>query len=345
MNATRFAVFATATLVVAGMGVGTAAYLGSAGVKAQADRLPEAVQWMPADSEFVAHVNVGALLKSPLRDQWEAHQTEKSFEELEEFRRATGIDPLTDIDSFAVSTSFANGKPGAWSMAAKGNFNPDALISSIEQQLSKEKAHAKLEKLTYHNARLYLFTPTPSDRKDPGPQALAFPDARTALFGSPDRVKRMLDSGARSALLTAGTLGRWVEEMSDQDTLWLAGNGESALQRMLLSPRDGRREGASAAPQIPPLKLFAFSARLGQTIEATARGEAADPEAARKLGDVVRGFVALGSLQAQQTPEVGALLDSIQIQTVENRVEVSMSLPYETLEKLAPSRPKAEAQR
>jgi len=40
-----------------------------------------------------------------------------------------------------------------------------------------------------------------------------------------------------------------------------------------------------------------------------------------------------------------SLLDTIQIQQTENRVEVSVSVPYETLERLAPSPKKAEAGR
>ena len=67
----------------------------------------------------------------------------------------------------------------------------------------------------------------------------------------------------------------------------------------------------------------------------TARGKASDPEAARKLADVVRGFIALGSLQQEPPPEFQAILDSVQIEVLENKVLVSVAFPYETLRRLA----------
>ena len=66
-----------------------------------------------------------------------------------------------------------------------------------------------------------------------------------------------------------------------------------------------------------------------------ARGKASDPVAAQKLADVVRGFVALGSMQQQSVPEMQAVLDSILIDVVENKVEISVEVPYETLRRLA----------
>ena len=50
---------------------------------------------------------------------------------------------------------------------------------------------------------------------------------------------------------------------------------------------------------------------------------------------MVRGFVALGSLQKGENPDLGVILDSIQIEQVDNEVAVSLSVPYETLERLS----------
>jgi len=63
-------------------------------------------------------------------------------------------------------------------------------------------------------------------------------------------------------------------------------------------------------------------------------GEAADDAAARNLADVVRGFVALASLQAQQKPELLQLASAISVATEANRVLVTAQVPYALIDAL-----------
>ena len=63
-------------------------------------------------------------------------------------------------------------------------------------------------------------------------------------------------------------------------------------------------------------------------------GEAKDALAAKNLADVVRGLVAMVSLQAQQKPELQQLASAISVATEENRVLVNARFPYELLDAL-----------
>jgi hypothetical protein len=58
----------------------------------------------------------------------------------------------------------------------------------------------------------------------------------------------------------------------------------------------------------------------------------------------VRGFVALGSLRQGTNPDIGAILGSIRIDQFDNEVDVSLSVPYETLERLSQQADEAEAE-
>jgi len=87
--------------------------------------------------------------------------------------------------------------------------------------------------------------------------------------------------------------------------------------------------------EIPPIRSVALSGRLEADAALRARGLAANADSALKLAEVVRGFVALGGLHQAGNPDVGAILDSIQIDQYENSVEVSLNVPYETLERLS----------
>jgi hypothetical protein len=261
MKKSRLMLALAGGVVLAGMSTGILAYLSAPGANARASRLPEPAIWMPASASFIAYIDVASLLASPLSDAWVARQ--ETLQETEKFRQATGMDPWNDFRALSISS-----RPGEsgklWGIALTGELDPEKLVSVMEE-------HRKLERSTYRDTTLYTFST--ETREDGESHVLAFPGPATALFGSPEQVRTMLDVGAgREAAAADGPLGRW-----------------------LLS----------------------------------------DPEAALKLAEVVRGFVALGSLQHQARPEVRAVLDSMQIEAFENRVEVSLSVPCETIGRLS----------
>ena len=147
----------------------------------------------------------------------------------------------------------------------------------------------------------------------------------------------MLDVGTgNTASAAKGPLADWMGELSADDTFWVVGSSEAGLGPIPM-PRAGGSES------LPPLQSFAVSGRLDADVSVTARGQASDPEAANKIADVVRGLVALGSLQDPPRPELDAVLDSVQIGTFDNRIEVFFAVPYETFRRLASHR-KTEAE-
>ena len=60
--------------------------------------------------------------------------------------------------------------------------------------------------------------------------------------------------------------------------------------------------------------------------------------AATNLADIVRGFVALASLQAGQKPELKDLAQAISVSTEKSQVHVNARFSYELLEALQPKR-------
>jgi hypothetical protein len=146
----------------------------------------------------------------------------------------------------------------------------------------------------------------------------------------------MLDvGGGDAASALEGPLTGWINELPLDDTFWCVGSSEVAFARFM------NRQGDDS-PRIPPVQSFAVSGTLSSEVSMIARGRASDPEAARKLADVVRGAIALGSLQQESPPELQAILDSVQIEVLENEVLVSAAFPYETLRRLASYRKEAD---
>ena len=339
MKKSRWTLTFAAGLVVAGLGIGAVAYLASTQVEAQSTGLPDTLAYMPATTTVVGHIDFTSLMSSPLREKWEE---ELEGTGLNEFREMTGLDPFNDLygASFAVVTP-KDASPGAppsmsiperWGAAIHGSFD-------AEQLLAKVRENGSIESEAYAGTTIYRVTPhmdtdggdaDASSRSNP---AFAFAGLDTLLFGEPAYLKEMLDVGAgRAPSAGAAIAERWGEGHFAQDTFWVAASPEQGFDQMI-------PQGAN----IPPIQSFAFSGRLDMELALRARGQAADSEAATKLADVVRGFVALGSLQQGENPDLGAILDSIQIEQVDNEVAVSLSVPYETLERLS-QRARTEAE-
>jgi hypothetical protein len=320
MRKSRLIIVLAAVIIFVGLGIGILAYVSAPGTSAQASMLPDAAAWMPSSADFVAYFDLATFLSSPLREQWEeAHLQERALSEVDEFREKTGMDPWTDFRALALSTRRTD-DGGEWGLALTGELDPEALISAIEEKET-------LEQSVYHDTTLYVFEDTTTEHGQP--QALAFPTASTALFGSPEYVQKMLDVGAgRLTSAIEGPLAGWVNELPLDGTFWCVGSSEVGFARFMARQSED-------APQIPPLQSFAVTGSLDSVVSMIARGKASDPTAAQKLADVVRGFIALSSLQQQSLPEVQAVLDSILIEVVENKVEISVEIPYETLRRLA----------
>ncbi len=333
MKKSRWTLTFAAGLVVAGLGIGAAAYLASTQVEAQSTGLSDTLAYMPATTTVVGHINFTSLMSSPLTEKWEEKLEGTG---LNDFREMTGLDPFNDLygASFAVVTPkeaslggpLSMSIPERWGVAVRGSFDKEKLLAKVRE-------NASIETETYASTTIYHVTPHVDTKIDSGDAddssrtlpAFAFAGLDTLLFGEPEYLKEMLDVGAgRAPSAGASIAERWGEGHFAQDTFWVAASLEQGFGQML-----------PQGTNIPPIQSFALSGRLDMELGLRARGQAADSEAATKLADVVRGFVALGSLQQGEDPDLGAILDSIQIEQVDNEVAVSLSVPYETLERLS----------
>ena len=325
MKKSRWILTLTASAVVAGLGIGAVAYLGASGVEAQSPGLPATMAWLPADASVVGHVDLTSLFASPVRETWEEQiDARESGDELDGFREATGLDPFADLyrASFAVVTTESasgnaqRGSPSAerWGISIQGAFDAGSLIDKLE-------VVAELELEDYHGTTIYY--PTPREDQDAEnvgvskKTAFAFADSETIVFGDRDYIRQMLDTGHGRASSAGPALNQsWGEGTFAKDTFWIAAAPENGFNSML-----------PVGAEIPPIHSLAFSGRLDADVALRARGLAANLDSATKLADVVRGFIALGSLQQGENPDIGDILSSIQIDQFDNEVEVSLTVP------------------
>jgi hypothetical protein len=309
-------------LVAGGLGIGSIAHL-TGRVEAQAQALPSTLAWVPEGATMIGHVDLQSVFKSPLGAGWEERmEKHESFRVLDEIRKTTGLDPQSDLK--AATFCFARDTKGdeglargeqRWGVAIRGTFDSARIVSAL-------KRDGELGEETYKGTTIYLLRSTAR-----GDRALAFGDASTLLLAEPSYLREMLDAGSgRGFSAGSGLVQRWGESAFQGDAFWLAGSPDGVFATGM---------GSSPGRALPPLEAFSVSGKLDTELHLRGRGKAPDSKAASELANVVRGLVALGRLQQNADSEISAIVDSIGIQQVDDEVEVSVAVPYETLRQLS----------
>ena len=110
--------------------------------------------------------------------------------------------------------------------------------------------------------------------------------------------------------------------------------------------RQGRLEPQRArlpqgfAERLPAITWFSVSGHINGGIRGVVRAEARDEEAANNLRDVVRGFMALGKLQAGSNPQVQLMLQSLELGGQNKTVALSFMVPVEVFDAISTIAPK-----
>jgi len=329
MNKSRIVVLAS-TLIV-GVGVLTAVgalYLDPA--RAAVGPLPAAGLALPADAQFVMGIDVRRFVASPFYARFgEEHAVTRpqAFAEMEE---KTGINPERDVDAIYVAGRKNSGKrhDGDGVVIVVGTFDRSRVSRAIET--SRKGATST----KYQGTPVYLFEETRAGRKA---GAVAFLDDHTLVMGSRPSVEQTIDANAGDGRGLRGNpaMTALLETVRPGSTFWMVGD-QSVLahlpQGIPGSGGDGQGMG------LPPLKTVVVTGDLDPVVSFEATGEAADDDAAQNLADVVRGFVAMASLQAHQKPELKQLASAVSVTTDANKVRIAARFPYELLDALKPKK-------
>jgi hypothetical protein len=253
-------------------------------------------------------------------------------EALAELEDKTGLNPERDIDQIVVAgtESAGGGVPGL--AVVTGRFDLYKLGRALETE-------GKVRGYRHEGMTVYAY-------KEEGARAtaIAFLDDSTILFGQKDRVEAAVGSRTRGETPLRGNavLLALVEKVRPGSTFWMVGD-QSILAGMPTSiPAPGASGGGqsgAASITLPSLRSLTVTGDLDPQVSLDVTGEAADDAAARNLADIVRGFVALVSLQAAQKPELQQLASAFNVATEQNRVLVTARIPYAMIDALQAKAP------
>jgi hypothetical protein len=324
---TRYFMLGSFGILVAGLCTGLVAYYGGFPALATQQRSgPAELAYVPAGAAVVAYADVHDVMVSEMRRRLKDVMPPGEAKGREELFERTGIDLERDIDHI-VACMIPRADDDKWDsgfVAFRGRFDAVKL-----EGLAREHGAAVEE---YRGRRLVrMVHPHANAQAEPGRKAmvLAFVEPGLVMFGDDRTVREAIDTfGTGRDVTSNADVMRLVGELAGDANAWAVGRFDVLANHARLP------EGVTS--QIPAIKWFAAAGRINGGISGSFRAEARDDEAARNLRDVANGFLALARMQAGSRPEVGALLQSVQLSGTGHTVELSFALPAELFDALLP---------
>jgi hypothetical protein len=287
-------------------------------VKASVPSLPDALNNIPSDYQFISGINVQRFVTSPYyaRIRQKQNQAPQIGNDLATFIEKTGVDPARDI-SYLV---FAGGSKGNGVGIVAGTFDADKIVSYIRSKASPTE-------IQYAGARVIMIP----DRNGSGVQnGIAFLSNREIVVGNLESIKSALDTTAGTSILSNPGISSLVNSINPEEMFWFAGDASGLLARAPVSTPLGQN--------ISSIQSIVGTLNITDAVVGRITATASSPDAAAKLTDVFKGFVALGQLSGNQNPDLKALLDGLTVSQNDSQVTLSLNVAVDVLEKLQQNR-------
>lgn len=317
MTRSRIVLISSFSLVAAGAALALSVFV-LAPARAAVGPLPAEALALPAGSRVVMGFEVARVVQSPLYERLRGDRN--SGDPFQELRDKTGLDPARDLDRVVV----ASGAEGSKGVAmAFGRFDRYALGRALEARKGVTwQPHA--------GTTLYVF-----DESSKSSGALAFLSDEVVVVGERSAVEQTLANHQNGTSLRANAeLMALLGRVKPGSAFWLVGDHTALSKLPGTLPAPGAAPGSGAQLSLPAIQGVMLTADVDPALALDVTADAADAAAANKLADVVRGLLALVSLQTAQKPELQQLASAVSVTTEGTRVKLGLRLPYELLDAL-----------
>ena len=300
---TRYFVIASLLVLFVGVGTGLVAYYTGFPALLARPAGTDDLKLLPHDAQLVAYADVRELMGSELRQKVRQALPITGDGQREIYER-TGINLETDIERVLVCLAPSRGdqRPSMPLVLARGTFDTSRIEGMMRQ------AGASVE--DYNGARLIV---APNDF------AVAFIEPGLAAIGGRSLVQAAVDQRGSGAGVTANADMMDLVRSLDNGDLWAVGRFDALTSQLPLP--------GGLAQQFPAISWFAANASVDSGVHGTLRADARDQEAADNLREVVRGFIALGRLEAGTYPELKTVLNSLTLAGSGTTVSLGFDVP------------------
>ena len=325
---TRTFVLAAAAVLFIGLAGGLIAYLAYNRVAGVGAGLPAEMRYVPAEVALVAFADVHAVMNSELRRALMPSVDPESRKGRQMMNDFAGVDVekqvhhiVAYVEPYTAPDPQAQAKPEMPRalVMVQGTFDPARIEAFI-----LERAGTMDE---YKGRKIFVRS------EDGHDMAVGLVGSDLIAMGQGDLVRGVIDQSQGAGLaknITSNPEMMTLIRDNAGSTAWVVGQFSEISRRMRLP--------SGVTGQVPPVQVVSVKANINGGVKVAVRAETGDAAAADQLRDLVRGFIALGRLQAGAKPELETLLKTIELSGTDKTVRLSFALPVDTVRALAPSR-------
>jgi len=299
---------------------------------------------MNAKGVFLVNVNQAMAIEAAEKAIMESDDYQKYME----FVEKTGIDPQKDIYYVAAAmTSDFGAKKEEGVAIVNMKYDKEKILPLIKEKMAEEGE--ELIETEYSGLMIYEVDKEGTKEEEEQQQqeqqekeegheegAFVFLDSSNIVIGSESEVKTVIDISQKKAdnMYKNQALADLLAKTDKEGILWGA----------FLIPSEALEEAASENPMMSSFEAVKAATLLfdykNQNVLAEIKLMSDNEENNKKIADALNGFKAIGGMAAAQKPELGELLNKIEISSTADHVKVYCSLPEELINKLKSAIPK-----
>jgi len=286
--------------------------------EAEATSAKNIMELLPVDAQGVIFIDVHKAMSIEVVDK--AIKDDKSYKKYLEFVEKTGIDPKEDLNYLtAAMLKGDDGEEGIGIVNMK--YEPQALLSVIKKKAQEEDQEFLEEE--YNGMNIYYSN---DEGKESG---FAFLNKSNIAVGTLPGLKAVIDvfKGNKDNVYKNEELSTILKKVNKKTLVWGA---------VLVPPKAASAAaGNPMLPDITSIKSVSFNFDYkNKNILLEIKAASADAEQNQKIATQLNGFKSLGAMAAAEKPEIGELMNAIEISSTDESITISASLPEELLTKL-----------
>ncbi len=291
--------------------------------EAKTPETAEMLAMLPVEAEGVFFVNVKEAMSVQAMD--EAIKKDETYQKYDEFIQATGIDPQKDIYYIAAALL-----PGDEETKMKGagiinlTYDPDSLMALIKAK--SEEEDTPIREVEYGGHTIHFM----ESEEETESGAFSFLDGSHIIAGSETGVKSVIDvvNHDKDNIYKNQQLSELMAKTAQDTMFW----------GTVIVPSEAAEAAATQNPMLQTLSsVQAVTLNFDykdNNISIVIKMMSPDSEKNTQIAESLTGIKSFGRMAAQENPEIGELLDKINIQSDQEMVEVSAVIPEELINKL-----------
>ncbi|MFQ6037429.1 MAG: hypothetical protein ACE5LV_02310 [Candidatus Aminicenantales bacterium] len=276
---------------------------------------------LPSDAQGVLFIDVHAAMTTEIAKK--AIQENKDYQKYQEFVQMTGLDPQKDIYYAAIAVmSAGEGMKTEGVGVINMKYDKDNLLGLIKAKAEEEGQPITEE--TYENFTVY------NVQQEEEAGSFVFVEGSNVIVGNPGPVKSVLDvlNKKRDNIFKNAQISDLIERANKDAMFWGA----------VLLPPEAMEKAAGANPMLSALKDITAVSMYFDYKQNNVIGEimaiSTDPENNKKVADALAGMKSFAGMAAAEKPEIGELLNKIEISSGEDFVKIHAEIPEDLIKKL-----------